>query len=79
VVRKLVVHSAEQIALLYENGDVVRRYRISTAANGSVAPQIAIARRMAGCPIAEKIGSNLREAQSEEPESNGRDLEPRPG
>jgi L,D-transpeptidase YbiS len=61
VARKLVVHSVEQIALLYENGDVVRRYRISTAANGLGCAADSNCTPHGRLSIADKIGSDLRE------------------
>lgn len=61
VARKLVVHSAEQIALLYENGDVVRRYRVSTAANGLGCSADSNCTPYGKLTIAEKIAFDLRE------------------
>ena len=59
--RRLVVHSGEQIALLYENGDIIRRYRISTAAKGLGCAVDSNCTPHGRLTIAQKIGFDLPE------------------
>lgn len=59
--RRLVVHSEKQIALLYENGCVIRRYKVSTAANGLGCEPESNCTPHGKLTVAEKIGHGLRE------------------
>ena len=59
--RKLAVHSNCQIALLYENGAIIRRYPVSTAANGLGCTADSNRTPHGRLTIAEKIGAGLPE------------------
>jgi L,D-transpeptidase YbiS len=59
--RRLVVHSEKQIALLYENGSVVRQYKVSTAANGLGCETGSNCTPRGKLTVAKKIGQGLRE------------------
>jgi hypothetical protein len=59
--RRLVVHSEKQIALLYENGSVIRRYKVSTGANGLSCESGSNCTPPGKLTVAEKIGQGLRE------------------
>ena len=59
--RRLVVHSGKQIALLYENDRVIRRYRVSTAANGLGCGPGTNCTPHGKLTVAEKIGKGLQE------------------
>ncbi len=59
--RKLVVDSGKQIALLYENGCVIRRYKVSTAANGLGCGPGSNCTPHGKLIVAEKIGHGLGE------------------
>src|SRR5579863_594417 len=59
--RRLVVHSERQIALLYENGSVIRRYKVSTAANGLGCDSGSNCTPPGKLTVAEKIGQGLQE------------------
>ena len=58
---RLLVDSAKQIALLFENGCVIRRYKVSTAANGLGCEPESNCTPPGKLTVAEKIGQGLRE------------------
>lgn len=61
VERRLVVDSEAQVALLYENGCVIRRYTVSTATNGLGCAPGSNCTPHGKLAVAEKIGSGLPE------------------